>query len=123
MGASVIPFAGPAWDDVQAVAVPLPSMQRLRPIARIQATVAMSYGMRPEHMKSRCHWRDVAWPRQVAMYLCRELTSFSTPMIGRHFGNRDHTTVIYAMKAVEKRMADDPLYRADVEALRKALRA
>jgi chromosomal replication initiator protein len=55
------------------------------------------------------------------MYLTRQLTKRSLPCIGRAFGHRDHTTVLYAIRSVEKRMEADPLYRADVEALRKAL--
>jgi chromosomal replication initiator protein len=57
------------------------------------------------------------------MYLTRELTDHSLPSIGRYFGNRDHTTVLYAIRAVEKRMASDPVYRGDVEALKGALAA
>lgn len=94
---------------------------QLRPIGRIQATVCSSYGITPFILKSAVRWRKVARPRQVAMYLVRELTGHSLPNIGRHFGNRDHTTVIHAIKAVEERMASDPSYRADVEALRAAL--
>lgn len=101
--------------------VPLPSMLKCQRIARIQAVVAVSYGIRPEHMTSVCCWRDVAWPRQVAMYLAKEITGKPLTLIGRSFGNRDHSTVIHAIRAVEKRMADDPIYRADVEALREAL--
>ena len=104
------------------VAVPLPSMQRYQRIARIQATVALSYGISVDHMKTPCRHRSVAWPRQVAMYLARELTPHSLATIGRHFGARDHSTTLYAFRIVNKRMAKDPIYRADVEALRDALR-
>lgn len=109
--------------DLLAKAVPLPSMTyKLQPLARIQATVALSYDITPKMIVSPYRWRKAAWPRQVAMYLARKLTEHSYPSIGRHFGDRDHTTVIHAVKAVEKRMAEDPIYRADVEALREALR-
>lgn len=97
----------------------LPSI--VRPIARIQAIVAASYEISVKHMRSDCRRRSVAWPRQVAMYLAHNLTDRSLPCIGRLFGGRDHTTVIHAIKAVEERMADDPLYLADVEALKEAL--
>lgn len=120
MGAEIIPLA-PSWTLEPVVPVALPSMQQWRPIARIQAVVAASYEIDPSHMKSNCRCRWIAWPRQVAMYLSRELTNHSFPSIGRYFGNRDHSTVILACRAVSKRMAADPLYRADVEALRKAL--
>lgn len=101
--------------------VALPSMLKCHRIARIQAVVAVSYGIRPEHMTSVCRWKEVAWPRQIAMYLAREITGKPLPHIGRQFGWRDHTTVIHAIKQVKARMAADPIYRADVEALREAL--
>jgi chromosomal replication initiator protein len=100
----------------------LPSKQiEPRPIARIQRLVALSYDIDPRHMRSPCRWRSVTWPRQVAMYLARKTTWQSLTAIGRAFGYRDHTTVIWAIKAVEKRMASDPIYHADVVALREAL--
>jgi chromosomal replication initiator protein len=101
--------------------VDLPSMRQYRPIAHIQAVVAISYGIPADKMKAASRSKAVVWPRQVAMYLARELTLQSLPAIGRLFGGRDHSTVIHAIKCVEKRMASDPLYRADVEALREAL--
>jgi chromosomal replication initiator protein len=121
MSAEILPFTDP-FDIGPIVPVALPSRQyRYCEIARIQAVVAASYEINPNHMKSAERWRDVAWPRQVAMYLSRRLTKQTTPCIGRQFGNRDHSTVLHAIKAVERRMACDPLYRADVEALQEAL--
>jgi chromosomal replication initiator protein len=102
--------------------IPLPSRQPFpRPIDRIQILVALSYGIDPKHMRSTDRRRAVCWPRQVAMYLTRKTTWHSLPAIGHFFGHRDHTTVLWAIKAVEKRMAEDPLYHADVVALREAL--
>lgn len=118
----VVPFPQTAWDVGPVEPVLLPSMQQYRPIARIQAVVAASYRIDLDHMKSDARWRSVSWPRQVAMYLAREITGKSLPCIGHLFGNRDHTTVIHAIAAVEKRMSEDPIYRADVEVLREALR-
>lgn len=117
---SVVAFSPPA-DERPLEAVSLPSMQRYQRIARIQAVVALSYEISPAHMKSLSRCRSVAWPRQVAMYLARELTGHSLAVIGYHFGARDHTTAIYAIRAVERRMTDDPLYLADVQVLREAL--
>lgn len=113
MIAEVIPFSR------QIERVYLPSMGM---IARIQALVANSYEIPLSSMRSRGRDRDEAWPRQAAMYLCRDQFGISLPKIGREFGQRDHTTVIKAVKAVKTRMAADPIYRADVEALREALR-
>jgi chromosomal replication initiator protein len=65
--------------------------------------------------------RGVARPRQVAMYLARELTPMSLPCIGRLFGKRDHTTVIHAIKTVERLIATDTEFAADVAVLREEL--
>src|SRR4051812_11184752 len=101
--------------------IELPSRTRVshRPTTQIQELVAVSYGLHPRSMISSERTRHVAHPRQVAMYLTRELTHRSLPSIGAAFGHRDHTTVIHAIKAVEQRMRDDPLAAADVDALRK----
>jgi chromosomal replication initiator protein len=92
-----------------------------RPMARIQCAVANHYEIALVEMRSRNRRRAVARPRQVAMYLARELTPHSLPTIGKHFGNRDHSTVLHAVRAVGQRMTEDVDCRADVEALRKVL--
>lgn len=82
-------------------------------IARIQSVVADFYGLHPSCMVSARRDREIARPRQVAMYLAKKLTPKSLPDIGRRFGNRDHTTVIHAVKrighfiAIDGEMADD----------------
>jgi len=63
----------------------------------------------------------VVWPRQAAMYLCKELTTQSLPAIGRAFGGRDHTTVLHACKRVAAHIATSPPAFADIEALTAAL--
>jgi chromosomal replication initiator protein len=101
--------------------IALPSLSRIshRPTVQIQELVALSYGIHPRLMTSRS--RTHAWPRQVAMYLTRELTKRSLPSIGEAFGNRHHTTVLHAIRTVERRMKTDPFDNADVLALRKVL--
>lgn len=89
-------------------------------VSKIQATVAEAYGISLQHMTSPARHQSVAWPRQVAMYLAREKTHHSLPGIGRLF-NRDHTTVLHAIRAVERKAQAHPILRADVEALREAL--
>lgn len=113
---AMAPMPGP-------LAIPLPSFGLCGPIAYIQAVVADSYGTMRSDMTSPERKREVAWPRQVAMYLAATLTDKSLVVIGREFGGRDHTTVIHAIKAVTERMDKDPALRADVEAFRKALAA
>lgn len=85
-------------------------------IAGIKAAVVAEYGIDPVDLVSARRSRDVAWPRQVAMWLCRRLTTRSLPTIGQQFGGRDHTTVMYACRAVEKRLAD-PDERATLDRL------
>jgi chromosomal replication initiator protein len=69
---------------------------RIISILDIQQRVGEFFGMRLEDFKARKRTKAVAFPRQVAMYLSRELTDFSLPKIGEAFGGRDHTTVIHA---------------------------
>lgn len=68
----------------------------------IQAVVARYFNVRPEDFKSKKRTRDIAYPRQIAMYLCRELTDMSLPKIGNDFGGRDHTTVIHAYEKIKE---------------------
>lgn len=72
-------------------------------------------------MHSTKRARMVARPRQIAMYLCKQLTSKSLPEIGRKFGGRDHTTVIHAVKTVEALSLEDPSLRDDVTLLKRML--
>ena len=65
--------------------------------------------------------RAVARPRQVAMYLAKQLTSRSLPEIGRKFGGRDHTTVMHAVKKVDELREHDSTFAEDVELLRRML--
>jgi chromosomal replication initiator protein len=104
--------------------IELPSRTRVshRPTTQIQELVAVSYGLHPQCMTARWRgYRHVAWVRQIAMYLTRQITHRSMPAIGEAFGGRDHTTVLHAIRRVEQRMKDDPIIAADVNILRKAL--
>lgn len=77
-------------------------------IQDIMQTVGEFYGMRPEDFKARKRTKAVAFPRQIAMYLSRELTDFSLPKIGEAFGGRDHTTVIHAHEKIASMLKSDP---------------
>lgn len=90
-------------------------------IDEIQKAVSAHYGMRQAEMVSARRARSVARPRQIAMYLAKRLTPRSLPEIGRRFGGRDHTTVIYAVKTIEKMRAEDADMDADVRALIRQL--
>jgi chromosomal replication initiator protein len=90
-------------------------------IEEIQKKVAEHYSIRLTDMSSARRARAVARPRQVAMYLAKQLTSRSLPEIGRKFGNRDHTTVMHAVSRVSELMERDGTFAEDVELLRRLL--
>jgi chromosomal replication initiator protein len=90
-------------------------------VAEIQAAVCERFRMPMIEMFSRRRARVVARPRQVAMYLSRELTRLSLPEIGRRFGDKDHTTVLHACRAIPGYAADDPELAEDIAALRDRL--
>lgn len=87
----------------------------------IQRKVAEHYSIRMTDMFSARRARAVARPRQVAMYLAKQLTSRSLPEIGRRFGNRDHTTVMHAVSRIQQLMAEDRTLAEDVTLLRRML--
>jgi chromosomal replication initiator protein len=86
-------------------------------VADIQAATAKYFGLSTEELLSSARGARIAWPRQVAMYLSRELTDESLPSIGRHFGGRDHTTVLHACRRASARLDDDPASREAVKKL------
>ncbi|QQG36691.1 MAG: chromosomal replication initiator protein DnaA [Micavibrio aeruginosavorus] len=90
-------------------------------IDEIQRKVAEHYNIRLQDMHSARRARNVARPRQVAMYLAKQLTARSLPEIGRKFGGRDHTTVMHAVRKVEELMVEDTQIAQDVEIIRRAL--
>jgi len=90
-------------------------------IDEIQKRVAEHFNIRVADMHSARRARAVARPRQVAMYLAKQLTARSLPEIGRKFGGRDHTTVMHAVKKVEELRATDSAFAEDVELLRRML--
>lgn len=90
-------------------------------IDEIQRRVADHFKIRHAEMVSARRARVVARPRQIAMYLSKQLTPRSLPEIGRRFGGRDHTTVIHAVKQIEKLRAADTEIDADVRLLLRSL--
>jgi chromosomal replication initiator protein len=90
-------------------------------IEEIQKKVAEHFNIRIADMHSARRSRAVARPRQVAMYLAKQLTARSLPEIGRKFGGRDHTTVMHAVKKVDELRQADSAFAEDVELLRRML--
>ncbi|MFZ1414053.1 MAG: chromosomal replication initiator protein DnaA [Defluviicoccus sp.] len=90
-------------------------------IDEIQKQVASHYNVRIADMHSARRARAVARPRQIAMYLAKQLTSRSLPEIGRKFGGRDHTTVMHAVRKVEEIKTQDAAFAEDLELLRRIL--
>ncbi len=90
-------------------------------IDEIQRKVAEHYNLRMTDMHSARRARNVARPRQIAMYLSKQLTARSLPEIGRKFGGRDHTTVMHAVRKVEELMVEDSAVAQDIDILRRAL--
>ena len=90
-------------------------------IEEIQKKVAEHFNIKLSEMFSPRRARSVARPRQIAMYLSKQLTTRSLPEIGRRFGNRDHTTVMHAVRKVEELRSLDATIDEDVELLRRML--
>ena len=92
-------------------------------VEEIQRKVAEHYNMRLSDMIGPKRHRTIARPRQIAMYLAKNLTSRSLPEIGRRFGGRDHTTVIHAVRRIDELKETDHQIAEDLELLRRALEA
>ncbi len=95
--------------------------QRAHTISEIQAAACEQFGVSPDELISSTRTARIARPRQLAMYLARELTTESLPAIGRQFGGRDHTTVLHAWRRTSALIDDDDATRDAVEKLRTAL--
>lgn len=90
-------------------------------IEEIQKRVSEHFNIKQSEMHSARRSRAIARPRQVAMYLAKQLTARSLPEIGRKFGGRDHTTVMHAVKKVDELRQEDSSFAEDVELLRRML--
>jgi chromosomal replication initiator protein len=101
------PVSAELADEVLAGLYPELTPRR-RSVAEIQERICEQFGISMEQLVSTSRAQPVAWPRQLAMYLARELTDATLPAIGRAFGGRNHTTVLHACKRTAERMAADP---------------
>lgn len=91
-------------------------------ILDIQRTVGEHFSVKLEDFKAKKRTKSVAFPRQIAMYLSRELTDYSLPKIGEEFGGRDHTTVIHAHEKISKLLQSDLQLQKQMKELNELLR-
>lgn len=91
-------------------------------VAEIQAATARRFGIPLAEMFSDRRHREVSRPRQISMYLARELTPRSLPQIGYMHGRRDHTTVMHAIRTIERLRTDDEQIDCAIREIKSALR-
>lgn len=87
----------------------------------IKKVVANHYTIKVSDLDSESHARNVSYPRQIAMYLCKEMTPLSYPKIGDAFGGRHHTTIMHAYKTIKKDMKENESLRNLIESFKKTL--
>lgn len=87
----------------------------------IEEVVSKRYNIKISDMKSKKRTKNFTVPRQVAMYLCRELTDMSLPKIGDEFGGKDHTTVIHSCDKISKEIKNDSEMRSTIESIKKEI--
>jgi|LNFM01.1.fsa_nt_gb chromosomal replication initiator protein len=95
-----------------------PRRIRIEDILRI---VSRHYGVSKNDILSERRHRSVVWPRQIGMYLAKQMTARSLPEIGRRFGNRDHTTVLHAIRKIEGQVNANVQLKDEIEELKKQL--
>ncbi len=91
-------------------------------IIDIQKVVGDYFNVKLDDFKAKKRTKSVAFPRQIAMYLSRELTEFSLPKIGNEFGGRDHTTVIHAHEKISKLLSSDIEFQKQIEEIKEQLK-
>ena len=95
--------------------------KRIVSIEDIQEAVGAKFHVKIGELKSRRRSKTLVHPRQIAMYLCRELTEASFPEIGRHFGGKDHTTIIHACRQIAKAREADSALQITLEGLKEQI--
>ncbi|WP_312098769.1 chromosomal replication initiator protein DnaA [Niallia sp.] len=98
------------------------SKPRVITIHDIQKVVGEIFSIRLEDFKAKKRTKSIAFPRQIAMYLSRELTDFSLPKIGEEFGGRDHTTVIHAHEKISKMLVTDSILQKQLKEINELLK-
>jgi len=92
-------------------------------IKDIQEAISDKYNVRVEDLLAKKRTKSIAFPRQIAMYLSRELTDLSLPKIGEEFGGRDHTTVIHAHDKITKGLEEDAAFNRELEELKEKIKS
>lgn len=87
----------------------------------IQQVVSSYYNVDIEKLKSKKRTQEIAYPRQIAMYLCRTLTDLSLPKIGEAFGGRDHTTILHGYEKINKDLKKDNTLKKSVDELKRSI--
>jgi chromosomal replication initiator protein len=95
--------------------------KRVISLEAVQEIVAAKFHLKVSDMKSKRRTKALVYPRQIAMFLCREITQQSYPEIARHFGGKDHTTVMHACKQIEKAKLSDPGMLGTLEELKRQI--
>jgi len=92
-------------------------------VSQILEMVAQKYGLKSEDLISKTNQKKIVFPRQIAMFLCKNLTSLSLKEIGEAMGGKDHSTVLHGIRKIEKAVSDDPEISKDVKNLSNLLDA
>jgi chromosomal replication initiator protein len=95
--------------------------QRVVSIEAILRSVAEYFGLSPNDLRGKKRTKAIAFPRQIAMYLAREMTEYSTTEVGIEFGGRDHTTVMYACQKIENGMKTDSTLEPMIQILKRKI--
>lgn len=112
-----VPSRQRVLDTIRIAEIILPTVP-VPTIADVRAAVEAHFDLFPQDLSSSRRSASVALPRQLVMFLAREMTLRSLPEIGRHLGGRDHSTIIHGCKRVAERLKHDAALRAIVEMLR-----
>jgi len=91
--------------------------EKIVTIEQIQRKVCDLFGIRLSDLKAKTRTKAIAFPRQIAMYLARQLTHASLAEVGRAFGGKDHTTVLHAVDKVQALLQEDPKLRKTIDGL------
>jgi chromosomal replication initiator protein len=95
----------------------LESTARVINVEKIQKLVCYTYKIKPSQLKSKNNSPKVSFPRQIAMYLSKELTDASLPEIGKKFGGKHHTTVLHSIRKIEKMRQENPIFNKEINSL------